>query len=290
MTSARLDVKVIYDASGKHARRSSATAARAGAPSSRWLTIGVMNLLIAGGLYYGAWWRVDREVLYPNLIMHSTIPGVDLSLLEKQMFRPPTPANGKATARTPNKQASKAVKPVGKPAPVAPTKPKLRTVDAHTIQLWGAAYAWLALATIASCALAMSSGSLFGRWRGGSIRRTGVILTVGAVLGLTLAVLSAFNKYGMEFPTRELRFGMGGLSVVAFCIGVAIAGRVRGLGRIAAGTLLLSAIGSVVGLWLWSRLGAIPPGQATATFLAIAFVIHSGWAWALWPIASRLPR
>ncbi len=294
MTMAPLEINVIYDASATRGQRG-AVVTRTGPPSSRWFIVGLVNLILAGGLYYGAWWRVDREVLYPNLIMHSTIPGVDLNLLESKLFPQKKSANRKTPTKTQKTKPEKnppgqKKKSASQPARTAPAKTKPPTVDADTIQLWGAAYTWLALATLASCALALSSGSLIGRTLGDSSRRVGKILAGGTILGLGLAGYIVLSKHGMEFPPSALRLMMGGLGGLFFFAGLTIVGRVRGLAHLAAVTLILSAIGSVVGLLLWSRLGAIPAEQVTVTFLVIVFLIHSGWAWALWPIASRLPR
>lgn len=289
MTSAPLEVKVIYDASAGRGKRS-ASVSRTGVARTRWLALGLIILLVAGGLCYGTWWHVDRYLIGPNLFLHSTIPGVDLELISKMLGPQKT-----AIKTTPKGLPKKRSTPAPKSADVKPKagKPKVgkpATIDADTIQLWGAAYSWLALASLAMCALTLSSGSLVGRWRGESFRRTGSILTAGAVLGMGLAIYTILNKYGMKFPTGHLRYGMAGLGAVFFCVGLAVAGRLQGLARLASASLALSAVGSVVGLFLWSRLGAVSPDHATITFLLIVFLIHSSWAWVLWPLSSRLPR
>ncbi len=284
MTSAPLEVKVIYDASAGRGQRGAGTS-RTGVARTRWLALGLINAIVAGGLCYGTWWRVDRDLLGPHLIMHSTIPGVDLELFS-QMLGPNTAAK-KATK---NVRPDKRSVPASKPVAVPPKVSKPATIDSHTMQLWGAAYAWLTLATLATCALTLSSGSLIGRWRGESFRQTGKILTACALLGMVLVIYATLSKYGMKYPTAHLRCGMAGLGAVFFCVGLAVSGRLRGLARLAAAMLFLSAFGSVAGLFLWSRLDAVSPDYATTTFLLIVFLIHSSWAWVLWPLSSRLPR
>lgn len=289
MTTAPLDVKVVYDASATRGRRGTVVT-RTGVAPSRWLIVGVINVVTSGVLCYGAWWRVDSEILYPGIVMHSTIPGVNLNLLSANMIPKKRTPHAKPLTKSSDQEPARAALPASKASPATASTAGSRTVDARTVQLWGAAYTWLALATLASCALSLSSGSLIGRWRGDSIRSVGMILTGGAVLGLGLSVYTVFNKYGMEYPTGHLRLTMAGLGALCFCVGLSIAGRVRGLARFAGGTVILSAIGSVVGLYLWSRIDAVPPEQATLTYLLIVFAIHSAWGWILWVVAPRLPR
>ena len=197
MTSAPLEVKVIYDSSsGRGNRRVVIT--RTGVANSRWLVVGLLNLLLAGALYYGTWWRVDREVIYPKLLMKSTIPGVDLSQV----------AHALGPKNAPRRQP-------------APRSTAATTIDKDTVQLWVVSYSWLALATMAYSALALSAGSLLGRWRGGSIRRIGVILTVAAASGLGLSTYIVLSKHGMEYSPSALRWAMGGLGGLLLFLGLA---------------------------------------------------------------------
>ncbi len=266
MTSAPLEVKVIYDSSSGRGKRATVVT-RTRVANSRWLVVGLLNLLLAGALYYGTWWRVDREVLYPKMIMKSTIPGVDLSQVALAL--------GPKKARRPQPPP---------PAAVA------TTIDTETIQLWVVCYSWLTLATIAYGALALSAGSLLGRWRGDSSRRIGVILTVATASGLGLTAYIVLSKHGMSYPTGALRWAMGGLGGLMLCLGLAIASHVRGLAKLASIALLLSAIGSGLGLVMFGKIDAVPKEQTTVTFVGMVFVIHSLWAWILWPVSSRLPR
>lgn len=266
MTSAPLEVKVIYDSSSGRGKRGTVVT-RTGVANSRWLVVGLLNLLLAGALYYGTWWRVDRDVLYPKLLMKSTIPGVDLNQVA-QALGPKNAPRRQPASRSP-----------------VPT-----TIDKATIQLWVVSYSWLTLATIAYGALALSAGSLLGRWRGDSIRRIGVILTVAAASGLGLASYVVLSEHGMSYPTSALRWAMGGLGGLLLFLGLAIASHVRGLAKLASVTLLLSAIGSGIGLVMFGKIDAVPKEQTTVTFVGMVFVVHSLWAWILWPVSSRLPR
>jgi len=266
MTSAPLEVKVIYDSSAGRGKRR-ATITRTGVTSSRWLVVGLLNLVVASALYYGTWWRVDRDVLYPKLIMKSTIPGVDLNQVAVALGPKNAPRSNPAQAS----QAS-------------------RTVDKDTIKLWTVTYGWLTLSTLSYCAMALSAGSLLGRWRRDTLQRIGVILAVTSVVALGLVAYLVLSRHGMEYPTGALRWTMGGLGGMLFFVGIAIAGHVRGLAKFASSALVLAALGSAAGLILFGQVDAVPSEQTTVKFVGMVFVIHALWAFVLWPVSSRLAR
>ncbi|MCH7996056.1 MAG: hypothetical protein IIB57_16645, partial [Planctomycetes bacterium] len=85
-----------------------------------------------------------------------------------------------------------------------------------------------------------------------------------------------------------LRAGIAGLVLVSALIGLAIGTRVRGFSRMAAVMLLVSAIGSVVGLYLGNLAGAIESAQSSMLFLALVFFVHSFWGWVLLLAGSRV--
>ena len=113
---------------------------------------------------------------------------------------------------------------------------------------------------------------------------------VSTAAGLGLACYLVLSKHGMSYPTAALRWAMGGLGGLLLCLGVAIAAHVRGLAKLASIALLLSAVGSALGLILFGQIDAVPQEQTTVTFIGMVFVIHSLWAIILWPVSSRLPR
>jgi hypothetical protein len=77
--------------------------------------------------------------------------------------------------------------------------------------------------------------------------------------------------------------------VTAFA-GMVLARGARKLSQCAAVLLILSAAGSVAGLYLGAQAGAIPTEQSTLIFLAMAFIIHSLYGWILLPVAARIAR
>lgn len=260
MSDASLEVKVIYDASSS-GRKLGATVVRTGVSTKRWLIVGLINVVVAGVLYYGVWWRADREIVYPALILHTSLPlgsfGIQYS------------ADGSKLVAT------------------KPTPPK---IDAHTIKLWSAAYGWRTLMPIAFCMLALSGGTLFGRYFGPAGRRIGFILFAAALLGLAIAVYITLNRDGMQYKVSAFRWFLGELAGTVLLLGVSIGRGVRGLAKAAALLLLLAAAGCAVGMYMFRDLGVLNPEQATTTMLALVFIGVSLWGWILWPVASRLPR
>ena len=95
-----LEIKVIYSASDRPRRRRRITKPtsrispdarptagdRAHAvvrittkPRRGWIVVGLLNVLIAGGLYYGTWWKADKFI-YDVFTWSTPLPGMDLLL------------------------------------------------------------------------------------------------------------------------------------------------------------------------------------------------------------------
>ncbi len=267
-----LQINVVYDASGRRRRPRKVPLVRGRNPRRTWAVLGLLNLVAAGGSYYATWWRADPALIYPKLILYTPLPGVEVGTVAR-VFGPPAPRPAD-TRSTPVSRASS-------------TTP-VNELDTAAVVLWATAYGWLTLATIASCALALSAGALCGRAGGAVLRRIGTILTVGAVLALAFAMYHVWTKYARQYPPDHLRFGMGGLVFLCTMIGLMIGGGLRGLTRLASAAVILSATGSVIGLYLWAQCDAMPPEQSSITFLALVFIIHSLWGWILLPVTSRL--
>jgi len=276
-TSAPLEVKVIFDASSRgrrkptHRVRSAPRVSR----SSPWIILGLLNFLAAGGLYYAAWWRVD-PFIYLTLMLKTP---VDMDLDQ---------AAGIFVPRN-HEPREPAAPPAAQPLPVSVASSPW-TGDTVRKVMGAAAYGWLTLATAAACTLALSCGAVFGRIGGSPWRRAGIVLAATLTLVLAVAVFLVWNEYGRKYLPVHLRFGMGGLALWMASIGLALGRAARGLARLAAITLIFSALGTVVALYLGSQCGAIPPEQSTPLYLALAFLIHSIYGWGQLPILSRLGR
>lgn len=276
-TSTPLEVKVIFDASSRGRRRPTR---RIGYPqrvsrSSPWLVLGLLNFLAAGGLYYATWWRVD-PFIYLTLMLKTPVD-MDLNMAAGIFVPRPT-------------EPREPVPPPVVEQPSPPTVAPSYTGRTAQMMIGGAAYGWLTLATLAACALAASAGAAIGRIGGSRGRRVGTLLALTLALVLAVAALVVWNQYGKQYLPSHLRIGMGGLGALSALIGLAVGRAARGLARLAATTLILSAVGTVAGLYLGSRCGAIPPAQATPLYLALAFLIHSGYGWIQLPILSRMGR
>lgn len=275
-TSPPLEVKVIFDASSRGRRRPTRIVSRPQRVSrpSLWVVLGLLNFLAAGGLYYATWWRVDPYI-YLTLMLKTP---VDMDLDRAAGIFVPRP-------NEPREQAPPVVEQPS-PSSVAPSF----TGGTAQLLIWGAAYGWLTLATLAACALSASAGAAIGRIGGSRGRRVGTLLALALTLVLAVAALVVWSQYGKQYLPSHLRMGMCGLVLVTALIGLAVGRAARGLARLAAITLILSAVGTVVGLFLGSRCGAIPPEHSGLLFLVLAFLIHSGYGWIQLPILSRLSR
>jgi hypothetical protein len=275
--SAPLEVKVIFDASSRGRRRPTHRVSHSPriSRSSPWIVLGLLNFLAAGGLYYATWWRVD-PFIYLTLMLKTPVD-VDLNMAAGIFVPRPTEPR----------------EPAPPPVVEQPSTPSVApSYTGRTAQMiiGGAAYGWLTLATLAACALSASAGAAIGRIGGSRGRRVGTLLALTLTLVLAIAALVVWNQFGRKYLPSHLRIGMGGLVLVTALIGLAVGRAARRLASLAAITLILSAVGTVAGLYLGSRCGAIPPAQSAPLYLALAFLIHSGYGWIQLPILARLGR
>lgn len=276
-TAPSLDVKIVYSATKR--RRASGKPRPTGTPSrsSRLILLAALNLVVAGSLYYGIWWRVDKFI-YLKLMLTMPLPGVDVDAATG--FLRPNPAG--ATASPP------AATDEPGPAPTSRFAP-----ETTQVVMVATSYGWLTLATFVTCVLAFSAGTLFG-WRGGQVwRRAGLVLAGIALLVLIGAAYASWSKYGAEYPPAHLRAGMGGLGLVVALIGVAVGRGQHGWLRGAAVAIILAGVGSALAVYLGTLCDAIKPDELPMSlipFLFVVFAVHSLWGWILLPIASRIDR
>ena len=275
--TAPLEVKVIFDASSRGRRKPTRRVSRPPriSRSSPWIVLGVFNLLAAGGVYYATWWRAD-PFIYLTFMLKTP---VDMDLDQ---------AAGIFVPR------NKAVRePVPLPAaqqPPAPAALPQWTGDTVRKVMGAVGYGWLTLATVAACALSLSGGASLSRIGGSPWRRAGLVLAATLTIAMAVAAFAVWTEYGRTYLPSHLRFGMGGLVLWTAAVGLAFGRAARGLARFAAVTLILSAVGTVVGLYLGSQCGAIPTEQSTPLYLALAFLVHSLYGWIQFPILSRMGR
>ncbi len=267
-----MEITVVYSVGARRGRRRRLLGP---ARPSRLLILGLLNLLAASSLYYAAWWRVDK-ILYIKMMMHSPIPNVDLSAATT-LFQP----RGVPAVRRP---------PAPPPKPV-PQPGWRRTLNEYAIGI--TAYIWLTLATMAACALAMSSGAAFGRVAASRWKRRRILLALAGVAGLGLAGYLTWRQDQQSYLPDHLRMGMAGLVLVAGLLGLAVGRGVRQWTYFAAIAVIVSAICSAAGLYVANVYGAIDPDELPMPFLpfvGVVFVCHFLWGWILLPVASRLGR
>jgi len=276
-TSSPLEIKVVYDASKRRGRGTIVRPSPVRPPRrarSGVLVVSLLNVVVAGGMYYATWWRVD-PFLYITMMKKTPID-VPSDIGTSGFFvAPPSPTQ---TAPGENAQSIPQTEPA---SPVWSGKTAQVVIPA-------AAYGWLTLATVGACALALAGGAGLGAAGGRMLRLIGVVLTLGLVAALAYAAFKVWSEYHLAYKPDHLRMGIGGVTLLITTVGMAVAGRVRGLIRLAAVTVILAGAASAVGVWLWSQCGALEPAQASVMIIALVFVAHSAWGWLLWPLARRM--
>ncbi len=291
-TTQPLDIKVIYTAKpGGRPRRAMRPAERPerrsterpaknpsksiamGRANGPWLALGFANLLVAGACYYATWWKVD-PFLYMTTMMRAPVSNVSVEAAASLL--------GLGAESSTPEQRRKAVNELAKNPP-APNK--------RTYAFAGAVYGWLTLSTFSYIILAMAAGGSLTGAGAGIGRRKGVILLGGCILGMAYAAYDILSRFGWQYRPDHLRGYMGGLLGIGLFLGLAFGGRPRKLIRVAAGTLILSAVGSVAGIWLLKWCDALEkPEYASPVFLIMVFAIHSIYGWLLIPLSSRVGR
>ncbi len=273
-TIAPLEIKVVFDAS---ARRRPGSGVKPAVVRSRhersraWTAVAALNLIVAFAMYYAIWWKADPEIYL--ILMMKTPMQMDLDAAAG-IFVP--------SSRPRELAASVAI----------PSESGVSSYDAPTSQrlIPTAAYGWLALATMATCAMGLSAGAAGVRGGGPHWRTFGWIASAMLLLGLGVAVYGVWTRYGVRYPPNHLRLGMAGLLLLSTALGLAIGRGARGLSRLAAVCLVLAAVGTVVALYLGAKTGAIEPRYTTANALAAAFAAHSAYGWLLLLVTWRLSR
>lgn len=235
------------------------------------LVLGAMNLLLASGLYYGAWWRIEPKVRV-RILIHSPLPGVDMKATASQFLRP----RPGATPHTPSGPM------------VTPEQATTREI-AQVALFYGPIIAWVLTVTLAICFMALAAGAMIGRLktRGGRL----------AIVALCMAALGAAGWRGIHlwshferWVPEHWRLTVGVVATLFLMIGLLARRRARGFSYLAAFTLILSAVASAVGLRVGAHFDAVAPEYATLSFIATVFAIQSAWGWVLLLACRRIPR
>ena len=292
-TPAPLDIKVIYSATKRHRRGWWASRAAVPIQDTGVVVLGILNVIVAGGLYYATCWRADPELRF-RVLMHTPLPGVDL-----QEATLPGAVSPTGEAAEPVWIISEIARQQGQlPPDLSPGLPKAardpkanaRTQAAQAITFVGTVVGWEALAIIAACSLALAGGALVGRAGTAGLRLAGIVVGSVGLVAVGWAAYHLWVQYGRLVPD-QLRTDIGGLVLLAALAGLLIGRRIRGLTYLAGIMLILSAAGSVVGLYIGAQYEAVKPEDLPLPFFAFAvlvFVIHSFWGWVLLLLASRI--
>lgn len=289
--STPLDIKVVYSASKRARRQAPGPAAPDQRPerepqplkkdggAAKPAVLALLNLLLAGALCYFTWWHVDRHI-YDVFILETPVVNIDIDAAAEEIFgiKPdPVSAKGATTAAS-------------MPSPMPPAKlvERSRYDDRTTQIIIGATgYGWLTLATISACALALAAGAGLGESCGGGLRRTALVFAVLVALLLAGTWVAVFTRYEGRYTPFFLRCWMGGLCLLFAVWGMASGRRSGRRFRRASLAMLLSAAGSVGGLYLWSqcavRVDLEAIGVIGAAFVAAQWV----YGFVLWPTARR---
>lgn len=277
-----LEVKVIFDASSRgrrrptHRVRSSPRVSR----SSPWIILGVFNLLAAGGLCYVTWWRVD-PFLYMTLMLKTPVEtGLNAAAAGRLFGLPPSNTNDSGTPTGGPTEPGDETSASERPSEPMSSPPRWQGRVAQVV-IGVSSYGWLTLSEVACCALGLAGGTAVGRVAGAVTRRIGMILSAVVILGLGSAVYVARARYGWQYPPGHLRLGMAAMVFLCAALGVGLGRGVVGWTRFASLAVILSAVGSVVALYLGAQGGAVEPVRSSPAFLALVFIVHSFWGWVL---------
>ncbi len=278
MTSAPFEIKVVYDASqrrrrGAVVRTSSTTAARG--RGSMFFLGGLLNLVVAGAMYYVTWQMAD--------------PFLGTTIIKKTPMDVPASFAANPfgiTSAPPGMAADELEIPPGQSTP------------GDIVSRWSGktaqwlvpvtALGWLALATSGACAVALAAGAWLGYPAGAWVRVLGVLCTL--ILAGTLGWISweIWQEYKTGYKVEHLRLGMGGLTLLFAFLGLAMSAKARGITRFAGVVVLLAAIATAVGIWLWTQTGALDIQYASWSRIAAAFGIHALWGVVLLLSANRI--
>ena len=270
-----LDIKVVYSGSSRKRVRVRPSRDRGSLRRSTLMAFGLMNLLVSGGLYFGTWQWADPE-LRVKLLMHTPLPGVDLEAAA-DAFLPRQPVDRRVAPRRRGNN---------------PSSLQQRT-EAQTAQALGFAgtiVGWEVLATLVSCAMALSGGALVAKATSKKIRAGVLIAGLLGVVALGWHAYGLWQQYG-RFVPDQIRIDIAALVAILGLVGLAMSSGARRLTRLAAILLILSAAGSVIGLHVGTHYEAITPDALPASLLTCSvgvFLIQSAWGWLLLPVASRI--
>lgn len=291
-SSATLEINVVYDAS-KRRRRAKRTVRPGGGPGSGsrsglrsrkgLILLGLINLTLAAGLYYGTWWQADPE-LRIRLIGRMPIPGLDMAALDSDLASlfggAPIKPKPQLTAEQIKEQRL---------AQAAAVKEQTR----QAAIISGTVITWEALSTLTACLLALSGGTMLGSAGSSTWRKIGLLCMLVSLLALAGGIYHIWTTYGLRYRVDHFRYAIAGLIFWTACLGWTFGRGVRGWGILAGLVVVLFAAGSAVALYISQEYGLITSAElplTSWTLLAVVFLAQSLWGWILLPVAARIRR
>ncbi len=280
MSTAPFEIKVVYDATrrkgrGAVVRTSHGRAARA---SGLLFAAGaILHLAVAGSMYYVTWQVADP------FLTRTMLTKTPLTVPAKFAANP----FGIGRSMPTDPDAAKGIAP--EEAPSNETEPSQRWTGKTAQWLVPAtAFGWLTLTAAASFAVALSAGTWLGLSTRGRLRILARIAALLLLVALGFAAWRLWVEYGFGFKVEHLRAGMAGVTLLFVLIGFTASGFVRGLTKFAAIAVILAAVGTAAGIWLWTQCGALDVQYAAWPKLAAAFGIHATWGLILLFSAGRI--
>lgn len=278
MSTTPFEIKVVYDASRRKRGGAVVRTARAGrvGTANTWMIVGaVLNFAVAGGMYYATWWKID--------------PFIYITLLKKTPFPVTREFAANPLGLRSLTAPAEALEPIAaEEIDSEPASPWRWSAKFARISIGGTAYFWLTLATIGACAVAMAGGAWLGLAEGRWARVLGAVGGVALLVGIAYMGYRVWTEYKAMFEPNQLRIGIGLLTLLAALLGLAVATRARGITKMAGGIVLVAAVVTAAGMWLWTQNGALETKYAGWGVLAAAFAIHAVWGAVLLVSVKRI--
>lgn len=274
MTTAPFEIKVVYDASRRRRGTTVRTTSvhKSGSANAGLLLGALLNLLVAGVMYYAVWWMAD-PFLYFTMMTKTPVD------LPSSVVADPLGIGGPTDSAT--------AEPESVPADTPESASTWSTKTAQSV-IGATAYGWLVLATASACAVALAGGAWLGAVGGHWVRVAGFMGLLVVIGGVGFFAYRIWAEHEMMFKPRQLRIGMGWLTLLVALLGLAVAARARGVTKLAAIVVLIASVSTPLGLWLWNMFGALEPQFAQWPWLAGGLGIHAVWGLVLLVAANRI--
>ncbi|RJP41158.1 MAG: hypothetical protein C4547_01905 [Phycisphaerales bacterium] len=261
--SERPHAKVVYDAAR--------TPALTGGRRAGLVLAGLLNLAVASGVFYAGWWPIEEWLSVTLLTRVPVMPAEEWAKLAQIFGAAPRPGEAPAARVAPAPDPARDSIWRRTPFPVEIHSARVRILAPVT------AYGWQTLAALSLFFLAGAGGRSLGRGGGQALRRVAkppawVLLPV--LLGWIVWV---WRTKDTGFSINDGRTAIGGVALLLLLTGIASGRRTRGWNRVAAMTLILSALATGVGLWIGACCDVVTGRGAELGFMLRAMGLHGAY-------------